>query len=186
MKRATLDYSAPTIVVRPVRPADAADVEKLIRERWGETVVVHGTQYFPTKLPGFVALHGRKVIGLLTYQAGAGTWEIVTMDSWRPGGGVGTALLHAVRDAAQTARVTRLWMTTTNDNLDALRFYQRRGFKLVAVHTDAVAASRELKPEIPAVGEFQIPIRDELELEFVFRPPARAVRVKRNPAKRTR
>jgi hypothetical protein len=55
---------------------------------------------------------------------------------------------------------------TTNDNVDALRFYQRRGFRLRAVRPGAVDdARRTLKPEIPAVGEQGIPIRDEIELE---------------------
>jgi len=166
MKRATLAYAAPTIVVRPIRSSDAADVERLISERWGECVVARGVQYFPAQLPGFLALQGRQIVGLLTYQAGGTEWEIVTIDSWRPGGGVGTALLQALREAAQVEGVVRVWLVTTNDNLDALRFYQRRGFKLVAVHADAVESAREIKPAIPATGAFDIPIRDELELEM--------------------
>ena len=62
----------------------------------------------------------------------------------------------------------RLWLITTNDNLAALRFYQRRGFELVAVHRRAVAAARRLKPEIPLVGAHGIPIRDEIELEMAL------------------
>ena len=58
-----------------------------------------------------------------------------------------------------------MWLVTTNDNLRALAFYQRRGFRIIAVHTDAVARSREAKPEIPAVGDNGIPILDEIELE---------------------
>jgi hypothetical protein len=71
--------------------------------------------------------------------------------------------------AAQLARrqgCARLWVITTNDNVDALRFYQRRGFCLVRVHRGAVDRSRAgLKPEIPAVGAYGIPLRDEIELE---------------------
>jgi hypothetical protein len=59
---------------------------------------------------------------------------------------------------------------TTNDNLGALRFYQRRGLRLVALHVGAVAESRRLKPSIPEVGHDGIPIRDELELELELRP----------------
>ena len=59
-----------------------------------------------------------------------------------------------------------MWLITTNDNLNALRFYQGRGFRLVAVHPGAVEASRRLKPQIPELGSFGIPIRDELELEL--------------------
>ena len=66
---------------------------------------------------------------------------------------------------------TRLWLITTNDNVDALRFYQRRGFRLVAIDRDAVERSRAtLKPGIPRTGLHGIPIRDELTLE---RPIAR-------------
>jgi GNAT superfamily N-acetyltransferase len=59
----------------------------------------------------------------------------------------------------------RLRLTTTNDNLDALRFYQRRGFRLVALRPGAVDAARALKPEIPVTGAHGIPLRDELDLE---------------------
>jgi hypothetical protein len=65
---------------------------------------------------------------------------------------------------------------TTNDNVDALRFYQRRGFRLAALHQGAVDDSRaRLKPEIPEIGEHRIPLRDELDLELELVPdsPAR-------------
>lgn len=43
---------------------------------------------------------------------------------------------------------------------DALRFYQRRGFCLACVHRGAVDHSRaSLKPEIPLVGNYGIPLR---------------------------
>jgi hypothetical protein len=55
---------------------------------------------------------------------------------------------------------------TTNDNVDALRFYQRRGFRLAELHPGAVDEARaRLKPEIPRVGDHGIPLRDELMLE---------------------
>jgi ribosomal protein S18 acetylase RimI-like enzyme len=58
--------------------------------------------------------------------------ELVTIDSLDEGSGVGTALVEAVAKAARAAGCCRLWLITTNDNLRALRFYQRRGFELVA------------------------------------------------------
>jgi ribosomal protein S18 acetylase RimI-like enzyme len=71
-----------------------------------------------------------------------------------------------VREVATAAGCRRLWLITTNDNLDALRFYQRRGFELVAVHRDFREVARRLKPSIPLEGNFGIPIRDEIELEL--------------------
>ena len=85
------------------------------------------------------------------------------LEQWR---GVGTALLVAVEAAGGRERWRRLWLVTTNDNVDAVRFYQRRGWEWVAFHHDAVTAARErLKPEIPARGAYGIAIRHELEFE---------------------
>ncbi len=82
--------------------------------------------------------------------------------------GVGSALLSAVTALAGAERCRRLWLGTTNDNLDALRFYQRRGMRLAAVHRGAVDRARELKPSIPREGLYGIPVHDELELELLL------------------
>ena len=75
-------------------------------------------------------------------------------------------MIEAVWLLARRQGCTRLWVITTNDNVDALRFYQRRGFRLVRVHRGAVDRSRaSLKPEIPPVGAYGIPLRDEIELD---------------------
>ena len=68
--------------------------------------------------------------------------------------GVGTALLNALLRAV--SRCDRIWLVTTNDNLEALRFYQRRGFVLSALRPGAVEEARkQLKPQISTVGEFE-------------------------------
>ena len=77
---------------------------------------------------------------------------------------VGKGVGVAVKEAATRQGCKTMWLVTTNDNTAALRFYQKLGFRLVAVHRDAVEKSRELKPEIPFVGMDGIPIRDEVEL----------------------
>ena len=85
------------------------------------------------------------------------------------GRGIGTALLEAVKEVAVTLECQRMWLITTNDNLPALRFYQKRGFTRVQVYPNAVERSRQLKPDIPLAGQHGIPIRDEIELELTFR-----------------
>jgi hypothetical protein len=76
-------------------------------------------------------------------------------------------LLAAAIEDARTRRCRRLWLITTNDNVDALRFYQRRGLRLRRLHAGAVDRSRAtLKPSIPDIGDHGIAIRDELELEL--------------------
>lgn len=130
--------------------------------RLGE--LVHSLDY-----PAFVAeAADRQLLGMLTYVPGR-DWrqcEILTLHAGEQWHGAGTALIEAAGQLARRQGCSRLWIITTNDNVDALRFYQRRGFCLVRVHRDAVDRSRaSLKPEIPTVGAYGIPLRDEIELE---------------------
>jgi len=116
--------------------------------------------------PGLVAVDQSARVGLLTYQLDERDCEVVALAAARRHAGVGTLLLDALQSEAAGGR--RIWLVTTNDNLDALRFYQRRGFRLSALHAGAVDAARlALKPGIPAVGAYGIPLRDELELELL-------------------
>ena len=119
-------------------------------------------------LPGFVALHQQVPAGLVTYHLEAGQCEITSLDSLSPGVGIGSALIAAVKQVAKNAGCQRLWLVTTNDNIPAIRFYQKRGFHLVAVHPDALEISRQRKPGIPQTGFEGIPLRDELEFEMAL------------------
>jgi GNAT superfamily N-acetyltransferase len=141
----------------------------LIKERWGSTrVVTRGRVYQADTLPGFVANCNGARAGLVTYNLSADECEIITLDSIREGAGVGTGLIEAVKEIAIRHKCRRLLIVTTNDNTAALRFYQKRGFKLRAVYPEAIAKSRQLKPEIPLLGIDDIPIRDEIELEMIL------------------
>jgi DNA-3-methyladenine glycosylase I len=91
---------------------------------------------------------------------------LVTLDALQEGRGVGSALLTAVVEQAGREGCRRLWLVTTNDNLAALRFYQRRGLRIVVVRRCAVDEARRVKPSIPLTGHDGIPIHDEVELEL--------------------
>lgn len=157
------------IKIRATTTADKAWVTQFVAAQWGsEIVVAHGAVYHPADLPGFVALLDDEVVGLVTYVMAEGACEIVTLDALRPLQGIGTLLLQAVKKEAVQTGCCRLWLITTNDNLAALRFYQRRGFALAALHRDALAQSRQIKPQISLVGMDGIPLRDELELEMTL------------------
>jgi ribosomal protein S18 acetylase RimI-like enzyme len=153
--------------IRALTERDRGWVEALLVERWGSPQVVsRGRLHEPVALPGFVAFRDGRRVGLLTYSIEGQECEIVTINSLLERCGVGTNLIDAVQRVALEAGCTRLWLITTNDNLEALRFYQRRGFLLVAVHRNAIDDSRKLKPEISTVGLHGIPLRDEIELEI--------------------
>jgi ribosomal protein S18 acetylase RimI-like enzyme len=117
------------------------------------------------ELPGFVAFSDAgEIEGLVTYLVEGEQCEVVSLDAVQEGAGVGTALLERAVEAARAAGCRQVQLVTTNDNMRALRFYQRRGFRLVALHPGALERSRELKPEIPQTGLHGIPLSDELVL----------------------
>ena len=152
--------------IRPARNDDGAWIEGFLVRRWTSTrQVTQGRVHDASKLPAHVGVREGQRVGLITYRIDGASCQIVTLDSLFENQAIGTALVEAVRAAATGAGCTRLWLITTNDNVNALQFWQNRGFRLVAVHRDAVAESRRLKPSIPLVGQDGIPIRDELELE---------------------
>jgi GNAT superfamily N-acetyltransferase len=78
-------------------------------------------------------------------------------------------LLGAVEEVARAQGCRRLRLVTTNNNLRALLFYQRAGFRLVALMPGAVEESRKLKPSIPELDAAGLPISDELHLELPLR-----------------
>jgi DNA-3-methyladenine glycosylase I len=153
--------------IRPLQAGDRLWVAHLLQEHWGSPQVVsRGRVHSADQLPGFIALQAAKQVGLVTYHIEGDACEIVSLDSLVEGIGIGAALIEAVKDAALAAGCTRLWLITTNDNLHALRFYQKHGFVLAALHRNALEVSRRLKPQIPLAGLDGIPLRDEIELEM--------------------
>jgi GNAT superfamily N-acetyltransferase len=117
-------------------------------------------------LDGFIAEIAGTREGLITYRVRGGDLEIVSLNSMVKQKGIGTALINSVIEFAKKYEVKRVWLITTNDNINAIKFYQRRGFKIVRVYPEAVSVSRRLKPSIPEIGDHGIPISDEIELEI--------------------
>jgi ribosomal protein S18 acetylase RimI-like enzyme len=155
------------VEIRPLSDADRDWVERLIVERWGEPIVVgRGGVWHPAELPGFAAFDGDECVGLVTYEVDGEACEVVTIDALREGVGIGTALLEAVVEVARASGCSRVQLMTTNNNLRALAFYQKRGFRLVALRPGAIDEERKLKPSMPAVDANGLPIRDELHLEL--------------------
>jgi DNA-3-methyladenine glycosylase I len=153
--------------IRPAEKEDRNWVAQFLDDQWGSTrIVTRGQVYLAHLLPGFIAMRGDERIGLITYRLEDEECEIMTINSTLEGQGIGTALIEAVKQAVIREGCKRIWLITTNDNLKALRFYQKRGFYLTAVYPNALEQSRRLKPEIPLFGMDGIPLRDEIELEM--------------------
>jgi ribosomal protein S18 acetylase RimI-like enzyme len=132
---------------------------------WGGSLIVAGGGHIvdASRLPALIA--GERQ-GLATYKIApdGGSAELVTFNALTTGRGIGTALIETLIARLRGARVGELRVSMTNDNLDALRFYQRRGFRLTAVSPGAIDEARKAKPAIPLIGRYGIAIRDRLDL----------------------
>lgn len=137
----------------------------IIRQWYTLEMVARGERVDLGGADGWYAREGDGIVGLITCRVMGDEMEILSLDSLRENRGVGTALLEAAVRAARDAGLKRVTLITTNDNLRALRFYQRRGFDMVRLYRNALEQARRLKPEIPLVGMDDIPLRHEIELE---------------------
>lgn len=152
--------------IEPIKQSDNDQMRRLAIHGWGsETMVVHDTVYNLTEQEGFLARSQAEIVGMLTYRmAASGRSELLSLDSVIENQGIGSALLDAYIHRVAAQVVHQIYLVTTNDNLRALEFYQKRGFTLSALHLYAVTRARKIKPEIPIYAENGIAIEHELEL----------------------
>ena len=156
-------------IIGPKRESADGALVKAWTERSGATLIVsRGRRQDARALPGLVAREASERLGALTFDRHGEAIEVVTLDSFVMGQGVGTALLEAMATLARKEGARRLWLVTSNDNIRALRFYQRRGWDMVALHTHAITQARKLKPEIPMQGDYDIPLRHEIEFALML------------------
>jgi GNAT superfamily N-acetyltransferase len=155
--------------IRRITPTDLPRLRLFWIDHWGgEEMFTRGRVYRPEQLEGFVIEDGNDWIGLLTFAIENNECEVTSLDSLREGQGIGSRLIDKAIEEANTRKCKRLFLITTNDNLNALGFYQRRGFEIVTIYRGAVNESRKRKPAIPLIGYNNIPLRDEVELEIIL------------------
>ncbi len=144
-------------------------VRQLFIDRWAsDLIVTKGQKHYFVDLEGFVAIDNDKIVGVLTFKKSNTEVEIISLDSFMENIGIGTLLLNNVIDFAKQNAIKRLYLITTNDNLKALKFYQKRNWKITIIHKNAVIEARKIKPTIPMTGYYGIPLLHEIELEFEF------------------
>lgn len=155
--------------IRRLLPEDTPRLRQFWKEQWsGDFIVTHGSIHQPEDVDGFVVEDGELWAGLITYKLVNDECEVISLDGLREGEGIGTMLLRKVIEEARIRKCKRVFLITTNDNLYALGFYQRRDFELVAIRRGAVNETRKIKPAIPIIGQNHIPLRDEIELEMTL------------------
>lgn len=159
-----------TFELRGLTEDDLPRLRQFWIDYWGgEEMISRGHIYRPEQLEGFVIEEGEEWIGLLTFLIKDRECEVTSLDSLREGKGIGSKLIDKAIEEARARDCRRLFLITTNDNLNALGFYQKRGFEIVTIYRGAVNESRKIKPGISLIGMNNIPLRDEIELEILLK-----------------
>lgn len=150
------------IHVRRATTADWLWIEENADVIGGSQVVSRGTLRTLRDHDGFVAFHehGNDTPSGFAVLRSDELLAIAAIQQWR---GVGTILLNHCEAQATEQGFSSIWLVTTNDNLDAMRFYQSRGYFFSELHPGAFETVKRLKGiEGQILGHFDIPLRDEI------------------------
>lgn len=156
--------------VRVLEESDREWVRSTLRDHWGSSIVVGPGRVWHdvSVLPGFLAEEDGSRLGLVLYEVRGDETEVVVLVSAVPNRGSGAAVVEAVERVAREAGCRRLVVVTTNDNVHALRFYQRHGWDLAALHRNGMDEVRRIKPDVPLIGREDIALRHMFELERIL------------------
>lgn len=158
-----------SIKLRAFLPSDHSWLKDLMNKDWGGLpLVIRGKKYDPTLLDGIIAENDKKIAGFLFFNISGRDCEIIVFEVFEKFKGTGSIILDHLKQIAKNSQCQRIYLMTTNDNLDALRFYQKRGFHICGIHLDSVKISRKIKPSIGIIGDYGITVRDEIDLEYLL------------------
>ena len=152
-----------------ISTSDRTLVDEFIRQQWyTTTMIIRGKEIDMTQTEGFYVKEQEDIIGLITYFVSDDVLEVISLNSLRENQGIGTKLVDAVIREAKDRKLKKILVVTTNDNINAIKFYQKRGFDMACLYHNALDISRKRMPEIPLIGDHSIPLRHEIEFELLI------------------
>lgn len=157
------------IEIREATAQEKENLREVITKNWGSDIIVsRGRVYDVFQLPFLVAKSDKNIQGFAVYSIENNECEIVLLESLVQNKGIGSKLLEHLTNLANEKGCRRVFLITTNDNIEAIKFYQKNGFKISNIYKGAVNEARKTKPQIPLIGYHDIPVEDEIEFELIF------------------
>ncbi len=155
-----------SIQIRPKTDADMQWAEDFLKKQSnGAPLLAFTSQMSIASLPAWIAEVDGDPVGLLLYHYENDICQIVSLHVSRKRMGIGESLLTNLESEAKAKHCKKMTCTIANDNLNALRFLQKRGFQLAELRVGAIDIRRQQNPTLQLIGEHGIPLRDELILE---------------------
>lgn len=141
----------------------------ILKKLWHtDSIIAKKEVHYFKDIPGFLCYEEGAVVGVITYAIENGECEIVTINSLKKKKGYGKKLFSAVLKVAKKEKCKRLWLITTNDNTNAMTFYQLIGMNMCGFYPNGMDYSRSLRPQIPLTGNLGIPLKHEIEFELLL------------------
>jgi ribosomal protein S18 acetylase RimI-like enzyme len=154
----------PPVLVREATDEERPAARELFHRDFGRTkIVAFGEVVDVDQVPALVAVMHGDPSGALAYRLLGDALHIVALatDPMWQRSGVGGYLVAEAELIARRLKLTRLVVATTNDNLPALYFYQRRGYRMTALVPESIT----IQTHQQVAGFAGIPVRDEIRLE---------------------
>lgn len=149
-----------------IEPVDTEFIRRRWEESWWLPVVSIDRSYQPEDVSGLVWRdEWGEPQGLITWHVEGENAEIVSIDAYQQGRHIGGRLLDSAEAELRKRGVRHATIVTTNDNLRAIAFYVRRGYRTIRIALNDMDRVRKLKPNVPQLGNDNIPLRDMFELE---------------------
>lgn len=146
---------------------EKAKIRGLVKRFWGEEEQLSFDKKLNvTDLPAFVAQTDEGIVGFASFAETDDAIIVVALAilPQYQNTGMGKSLISKIETEARKLRKKRLLVSTSNDNLPALSFYQALGFQIYEAKPDVIAEKHG--GLIPGIGG--IPLRDELRLRKIL------------------
>jgi ribosomal protein S18 acetylase RimI-like enzyme len=163
IKKNNVEYTIHKVVLDEERDK----IREFVQRFWGEEKqLMFDRKFIVAKLPTYIAKVENNIIGFISFTEADDAVIIVALGmlSQYQSSGLGTNLIEKVETEAKTLLKKRLLVSTSNDDLPALAFYQSLGFQIYEVKPNVIA---EKHGEI-LDGIGGLPVRDELRLRKIL------------------
>jgi ribosomal protein S18 acetylase RimI-like enzyme len=165
-RRAHLVAGENMVKIRLKNRNDNDRISSYLKNNWsGDFLISKGKCHSCDELQGLIAEGDYSINGICLYTIVDSELEVVLIESFEENKGIGSLLMKEIESIAIENEIKKIWIVTTNDNINAIRFYLKKGYSFRKISRNALENYRKVKPGIPLIGYYGIPIMDELEFE---------------------
>ncbi|KAF0229555.1 MAG: hypothetical protein FD175_1893 [Beijerinckiaceae bacterium] len=158
----------PMLSLRPIE--DKSEIAAFMVGTWGSTRMMVAMQVYDVMAIEATGLYDaeNKLVAFASWALRDKTAYLCALHALVEGKSYARHLLAALMPVLKDKGARTIRAMITNDNMPALTFYQKNGFRFATLYVGGVDAYRPTMPGMRTHGYQDIPIRDALELEMIL------------------